>query len=92
LLPYLPNGKSFHVFYWDDGTVTGAMRLAGVKKKSIEDFATYIVEHPPIGWETSGDPETWPAQWATEVMPLANAALTESKSAMARTPKTKSAV
>jgi hypothetical protein len=26
-------------------------------------------------WETSGDAETWPAQWATEVMPLANAAL-----------------
>jgi hypothetical protein len=71
----LPNGKSFHVFYWDTGTVTGAMRLAGVKKKSIEDFATYIVEHPPIGWETSGDSETWPAQWATDVMPLANAAL-----------------
>ena len=31
----LPNGKSFHL-YWDNGTVTGAMRLAGVKKKSIE--------------------------------------------------------
>jgi hypothetical protein len=29
-------GKSFHVFYWDDGTVTGAMRLAGVKRKSVE--------------------------------------------------------
>jgi hypothetical protein len=32
----LGGGKSFHVFYWDDGTVTGAMRLAGVKRKSVE--------------------------------------------------------
>jgi hypothetical protein len=51
------------------------MRLAGVKKKSVEDFAHYIVDHPPAGWQTTGDPETWPAQWATEIMPLANAAL-----------------
>lgn len=71
----LPNGKSFHVTYWDEGTVTGAMRLAGVKKKNIQDFATYIVGHAPSGSETTGDPETWPAQWATEIMPLANAAL-----------------
>jgi S1/P1 Nuclease len=75
----LPNGKSFHVFCWDNCTVTGAMRLAGVKKKSNEDFATYVVGHPPIGWETSGDVETWPEQWATEVMPLANAALSRIK-------------
>jgi hypothetical protein len=67
--------KSFHVTYWDDGTVTGAMRLAGVKKKSIEEFAQYIVNHPPAGWQTAGDPDTWPGQWATEIMPLANAAL-----------------
>jgi S1/P1 Nuclease len=74
----LPNGKSFHI-YWDTGTVIGAMRLAGVKKKSIEEFAKYIFDHPPIGWETSGDAETWPEQWATEVMPLANAALSRIK-------------
>src|SRR5271170_19056 len=34
----LPNGKSFHVAYWDEGTVTGAMRLAAVNKKAIADF------------------------------------------------------
>jgi hypothetical protein len=71
----LGGNKSFHVTYWDDGTVTGAMRLAGVKRKSIEDFAQYIVDHPPAGWQAEGDPETWPVQWATEVMPLANASL-----------------
>jgi hypothetical protein len=73
----MPNGKSFHVTYWDEGTVVGAMRLAGVKKKSIEEFANFIVAHPPEGWQTQGDPETWPVQWATEVLPLANAALTK---------------
>jgi hypothetical protein len=71
----LPNGKSFHVAYWDDGTVTGAMRLAGVRKKSIHDFASYVLAHPPAGWETAGDPATWPEQWASDIMPLAKAAL-----------------
>jgi hypothetical protein len=73
----IPNGKSFHVVYWDAGTVTGAMRLAGVRKKSIQDFASYVLAHPPIGWETAGDPATWPEQWASDVMPLARAALTQ---------------
>jgi hypothetical protein len=55
------------------------MRLAGVKKKAIADFASYIVAHPPAGWETSGDPATWSEQWATEIMPLANDAPTKIK-------------
>jgi hypothetical protein len=73
----LPNGKSFHVAYWDEGTVTGAMRLAGANKKAVTDFAIYAIAHPPDKWITAGDPETWPQQWATEIMPIANAALTK---------------
>jgi hypothetical protein len=73
----LPNDKSFHVAYWDQGTVTGAMRLAGVDKKAVADFARYAIAHPPGGWATAGGPETWPQQWATETMPIANAALTK---------------
>src|SRR5262249_17799390 len=69
----MPNGESFHVAYWDEGTVVGAMRLAGV---SIEEFAGFIVAHPPEGWENQGLPETWPTQWASEILPLANTALT----------------
>ena len=42
----LLNGKSLHVTYCEEGTVTGAMRLAGVKKKSISDFAGYMAAHP----------------------------------------------
>jgi hypothetical protein len=49
------------------------MRIAHASK--VADFATYIVAHPPVGWETSGDPGTWSEQWATEIMPLANDAL-----------------
>lgn len=70
------SGKSFHVAYWDEGVVIGAMRLAGVANKSVQEFANFIVSHPPKGWETSGDPETWPEQWATEVLPIAKTALT----------------
>jgi hypothetical protein len=73
---HLTDGKSFHVAHWDDGTVTGAMRLAGIQGTSIPDFSSFIVAHPPAGWETSGEPETWPEQWATEIMPLAKDALT----------------
>jgi len=40
---------SFHVFYWDVGTVTGARRLACVKRKCIKEFAQHIVNHPPAG-------------------------------------------
>jgi hypothetical protein len=69
--------ESFHVTYWDDGRVTGAMRLAGVKDNSIGALASYIVAHPPAGWETPGDPAGWSLHWATEIMPLANDALTK---------------
>jgi len=62
--------------YWDGGTVTGAMRLVGVRDKSIEEFAMAIARNPPRGWQTAGDPETWSTQWATEIMPLAHQALT----------------
>jgi hypothetical protein len=40
----LPNGESFHVSYWDDGTMVGAMRLAGGEKKSESRIL------PPTSW------------------------------------------
>jgi hypothetical protein len=64
--------------YWDDGTVTGAMRLAGARK-SVGDFANFIVANPPRDWKTTGDVATWPEQWATEILPIAKAALTDVK-------------
>jgi hypothetical protein len=68
--------KSLHA-YWDDGTVKGAMRLAGVRDLSVEGFAKAIVGAPPSAWRSSGDPETWPAQWANESLVLARSALTQ---------------
>jgi S1/P1 Nuclease len=69
-------GKSKNLHsYWDGGTVTGAMRLVDVRNKSIDEFAWAIMSNPPSGWQTSGDPQTWSTQWATEVLPLANKAL-----------------
>jgi hypothetical protein len=35
--------------------VTGAMRLAGVKKKSISDFVNYMVAHSPRHGKQSGN-------------------------------------
>jgi hypothetical protein len=52
-----------------------ACRLAG--SKTIPDFAQAIINRPPVGWETTGDPETWPEQWATESLPIAESALTD---------------
>ena len=63
--------------YWDGGTVKGAMRLAGVRDGSIEGFAQMIVGTPPQAWRPTGDPETWPTQWATESLLLARSALTQ---------------
>jgi S1/P1 Nuclease len=71
----MPNGDSFHVRYWDEGTVRGAMRLQN--SQTIADFAQAIINRPPVGWKTTGDPESWPAQWATEILPIAESALTE---------------
>jgi len=70
----LNSSKHLHS-YWDDDTVRGAMRLLNIRNRSIEDFARAIVANPPSGWQTSGDSETWSTQWATEIMPLANGAL-----------------
>src|SRR5262249_19523361 len=38
--------------------------------------AMAILRSPPPAWQMAGDPETWSTQWATEILPLANAALT----------------
>ena len=70
------NGESFHVRYWDEGVVRGAMRLPEVHSRTIADYAQAIINHPPVGWETTGDPQTWPEQWATEILPVAENALT----------------
>jgi S1/P1 Nuclease len=72
----ISSSRNLHA-YWDGGTVKGAMRLVGVRDGSIEGFATAIVGAPPQAWRPTGDPETWPTQWATESLLLARSALTQ---------------
>jgi hypothetical protein len=67
--PAVPPAPHLHL-YWDGAAVVGAMQTAGVAQ-SEQDFAKLIAAPPPTGWETAGPPETWAAQWATEMMPLA---------------------
>jgi len=71
----ISSSRNLHA-YWDDGAVKGAMRLAGVRDLSIDGLAKVIVDTPPQAWRPSGDPETWPAQWANEALSLARSALT----------------
>jgi S1/P1 Nuclease len=72
----ISKSRNLHA-YWDGGTVKGAMRLVGVRDGSIEGFAKVIVDTPPQAWRPTGDPETWPTQWATESLLLARSALTQ---------------
>ena len=59
-------------FYWDGAAVRTAMRAEGLADKEVEFAKRLANETPPAGWEPSGAPETWPAQWYADVMKLAN--------------------
>lgn len=67
--PAVPPASNLH-FYWDGTAVVHAMQAAGTAH-SEQEFAKLLAAAPPAGWETAGPPETWAAQWATEIMPLA---------------------
>ena len=62
--------------YWDDDIVHANMRLKGIPKTEIRQFAQALMKTPPTNWELDGDPADWPQKWASEILPLANAALT----------------
>jgi hypothetical protein len=67
--PAVPPAANLHL-YWDSVAVLRAMQAAG-SAHSEQDFAKLLAATPPPGWETAGAPETWSAQWASEIMPLA---------------------
>ena len=72
----ISSSKSLHM-YWDDSAVVGAMRLVGVRNKSIADFANALMRQPRTGWQTAGDLDGWSTQWASEIMPTAKDAIME---------------
>ena len=58
-------------YYWDILAVQRAMaRNGGAANPS--DFATWIAARfkPDPLWHARGEPATWPAQWATSILPL----------------------
>lgn len=72
----LKTGKTANMHsYWDSSTVDGAIRKAGLGKHDWNGLAARLVKNAPDSWQTSGPPDTWAAQWATEILPLADEAL-----------------
>jgi S1/P1 Nuclease len=67
--PAVPPTANLHL-YWDAVAVVRAMQAAG-SAHSEQDFAKLLAAAPPASWETAGSPNTWAAQWANEIMPLA---------------------
>jgi S1/P1 Nuclease len=67
--PAVPPAENLH-FFWDGASVEQAMQAAGVAQ-SEQDFARLLAAAAPPGWATPGAPQTWAAQWASEILPLA---------------------
>jgi hypothetical protein len=65
----LTKGSNNLHHYWDDNFVDKAMKRVGFTANATGQFVKYVVKHPPQNWKTSGDPETWSAKWASEIMP-----------------------
>ncbi|HWN51977.1 MAG TPA: S1/P1 nuclease [Xanthobacteraceae bacterium] len=75
---HIGSSKNLHA-YWDDSAVIGAMRLKGITDKSAQNFAQAIVNAPPRSWRTAGDVDAWSAQWASEVLPIADQAIADAE-------------
>ncbi|MFC5512351.1 S1/P1 nuclease [Massilia jejuensis] len=57
--------KPFHS-YWDSTTVDYAFRR--VQTKTPEQFARFAIDSKPAIKANSGDPATWPYQWADDAL------------------------
>lgn len=70
-LRYGPNDNFSLHSYWD----VHAVNLS-LQKRSPAVYAARLVKERRAtnAWRNTGDVETWPAQWATEVLPLARRA------------------
>lgn len=57
--------KPFHS-YWDSTVVDYAMRRSSTR--SPEEFAQKVIEGKPLVAMNTGDPATWPYQWADDAL------------------------
>ncbi len=58
-------------YFWDVLAVQRAMQQATGGSNTVA-YADWLATHHPAEkkWDATGRPETWPAQWATSVLPL----------------------
>jgi hypothetical protein len=66
--------RPFHT-YWDSTVVDYAMRRSSTK--TPEQFAQKAIEGKPVVVMNTGDPATWPYQWADDALVAAKAAYTD---------------
>jgi hypothetical protein len=66
--------KPFHT-YWDSTVVDYAMRRSSTR--SPEQFAQKMVDGKPVVAMNTGDPASWPYQWADDALEAARAAYTD---------------
>lgn len=71
---FVSTGGTLHLL-WDGTAVSQAMQKAN--KSTAEEYAKFLVQSPPAGWETTGALDTWSDQWADEILPLSHKALTD---------------
>lgn len=64
-------GKALHL-YWDVTVVENVMRNLGVR--SVAEFTDKLMANSTMSVAHSGDPMTWPEQWATEGLGFAKIA------------------
>lgn len=66
--------KPFHV-YWDSTVVDYAMRRSSTR--TPEQFAQKMIDGKPVVSINTGDPATWPYQWADEALAAAKEAYSD---------------
>jgi hypothetical protein len=66
--------RAFHS-YWDTTVVNYAFRRIGAR--SPEQFAQMVIADNPVVAPNSGDPVTWPYQWADKTLVVAKLAYTD---------------
>jgi hypothetical protein len=74
--PAAPPSDNLHL-YWDTSVVNHAMRDAGFLG-SEQEFARHLASEAPTLPPTGLDPETWAADWASEVIATASDAYNRS--------------
>ncbi|MRW91573.1 phospholipase [Duganella sp. FT80W] len=69
-----PTTRAFHS-YWDTTVVNYAFRRIGARTPA--QFAQMVIADAPVVAPNSGDPVTWPYQWADQTLVVAKLAYTD---------------